>query len=171
MSFSIIDDGGLGKKKETSRKNEAMLSYIRHAEGRAEIEDIQLLNNQDVCRQDYFTDLKAAEVIRAILAGTFNENIPGRQEQVNADNDVIQGEIPVFRFFLEGWTRVSGKKFFTFPKDGNNVDIRRGGRRRRRPRQRNDEEDEEQDADPMTETDAAILAVIKGKKGDFCFLG
>ena len=76
-----------------------MLSYIRHAEGRAEIEDIQLLNNQDVVRQDYFTDLKAAEVLRSILAGTFNENIPGRQEQVNIDNDVIQGEIPLVFFW------------------------------------------------------------------------
>jgi hypothetical protein len=77
-----------------------MLSYIRHAEGRAEIEDIQLLNNHDVCRQDYFTDLKAAEVLRAILAGTFNENIPGRKDQVNADNDVIQGEIIFFVLWL-----------------------------------------------------------------------
>jgi hypothetical protein len=76
-----------------------------------------------------------AEALRALLAGTFNEDIPGRQGNQNGEDDEIQ--------------------------DGNNVNIRRGNGRMRRRRRQRQGEDEEEEEDPMNETDAAIMKVLK----------
>lgn len=115
-----------------------MMAYVRRAENRADEDDIALLRDRSACNQEQFTDLRVAEALRALLAGTFNEDIPGRQQPPEADgadneNHNIQ--------------------------DGNNVNIRRGGAGRVRRRRRQGE-DEQQAEDPMNETDAAIMKIL-----------